>query len=90
MRPACQHTKFKADVSVVRLTEADKGVVTGYTSDIHVKCAQCGLPFRFLGFLAGSHPTQPRVSVDALELRAPLEPAYVPEILGRLDPSGRV
>lgn len=78
----CKHEEFKAVVGVHRLTETEGGPVTGYTADVNIKCLQCGLPFRFRGFQAGSHFAEPRVSVDSTELRAPIEPAYVTEICG--------
>ena len=71
----CEHRDFKAHVSVGRLTKTDGGPVTGYTADVKITCAECGLPFRFLGIPAGSHYAEPRVSIDGTELRAPLEPA---------------
>lgn len=79
----CEHLNFKASVSVGRLTEADEKTVKGYTADISILCVDCGLPFRFLGSRFGASPHEPCLSADALELRAPLEPAYVTEILGR-------
>jgi hypothetical protein len=81
-KPTCEHAKFHAQVNVTRLTDGDGGRVTGYTSEITIKCADCGLPFRFLGLPFGSHYAEPRLSVDSLTLRAPLEPAIVTEILG--------
>ncbi len=86
---ACEHMNFVADVKVARLSDQDGGPITAYSSEIRIRCAECGLPFRFLGLPAGSHYAEPRVSVDATELRAPLEPAYVAEILGRPAVSGR-
>lgn len=85
----CQHKSFKAVVGVTRLVDREDGPVKGFTADIHVACADCNLPFRFLGLPAGNHPLQPMVSVDATELRAPIEPAYVQEILGQPIVSGR-
>jgi len=85
----CEHHNFAGKVSVYRLTRGDDGPVTGYTADVTIRCADCNLPFRFLGMQAGSHPSEPRVSVDGQELRAPLEPAYVTEILGHPIVSGR-
>lgn len=85
----CAHASFRADVRVGRLTKTDEGPVTAYTADVRITCHDCGLPFRFLGLSAGSSPDRPTVSVDALELRAPLEPAHVPEILGHPLVSGR-
>lgn len=55
----CAHENVAASVRVGRLSHDDGGPITGYVADVTVKCAGCGLPFRFLG----------------LELRAPMEPA---------------
>lgn len=71
----CQHMNFAADVKVGRLTQVEGGPITGYTADVTVKCAECGLPFRFVGLAAGNHYAEPRVSADGTELRAPIEPA---------------
>ncbi len=79
----CLHLNFLTEAGIHRLMDREDGPVTGYTADIRIKCTDCGLPFRFLGFAAGSHFAEPRVSADALTLRAPLEPAYVTEILGQ-------
>lgn len=67
--PLCDHPNFEAVVSVNRIV--DKG---RFTADVHVRCAKCGVRFRWLGFAAGLHPTEARVSVDGFELRAPIEP----------------
>jgi hypothetical protein len=71
----CEHNNFAAQVGVGRLSKVEDGPITGYTAEVTVKCADCGLPFRFIGLAAGNHFAEPRVSVDGLELRAPLEPA---------------
>ena len=71
----CAHDKFQATVRVGRLSKVDGGPVTGYTAEVAVKCASCGLPFRFIGLAAGNHFGEPRVSIDGTELRAPIEPA---------------
>jgi hypothetical protein len=62
-------------VNVGRLTKGDGGPVTGYCADVVINCAECGLPFRFVGLAAGNHFAEPRVSIDGTELRAPIEPA---------------
>jgi hypothetical protein len=85
----CQHFKFEARVDVGRLSEKDGGPVTGYTADVRIKCAECGLPFRFIGAPFGYSRTEPMLSVDGLEMRAPIEPAHVPELLGEPEVSGR-
>lgn len=86
---ACKHTEFRAAVTVHRLQDREGGPVTGHTTTITVNCVGCGLPFRFLGVDGGVHFGAPRVSVDGTELRAPIEPAYVTEILGQPLVSGR-
>lgn len=68
----CVHFGFLATGDVNRLTDSDGGPVTGYAADIRIKCADCGLPFVFVGVPFGSSPNQPMVSVDGQELRAPL------------------
>jgi hypothetical protein len=75
MTDTCEHKNFKANVAVGRLTAVEGGPVTGYSADVTVACADCGLPFRFIGLAAGNHYAEPRVSVDGTELRAPIEPA---------------
>ena len=71
----CQHEDFKCVAGIFRLSESDGGVVTGYSAEIKITCVECGLPFRFIGLAAGNHYAEPRVSVDGLELYAPIEPA---------------
>ena len=71
----CEHMNFKASVNVGRLSHDDGGPVTGYTADVRVNCAKCGMAFRFIGLPAGNHFAEPRVSMDGTELRAPIEPA---------------
>lgn len=75
MSDDCPHLNFRAEVNVGRLSDGDAGPITGYVADIQVKCSDCDLKFRFIGIPAGAHFAEPRVSIDGLELRAPLEPA---------------
>jgi len=77
-----KHEKFESKVTIFRLTDGDPMHITGYSAEVQVKCTQCDLPFRFVGCQAGWAFADPRVSVDALQLRIPIEPAYVTEILG--------
>ena len=72
---ACEHMNFRADCDIGRLSAGEGGPITGYTVAVKVKCAECGLPFRFIGLNAGSHYSEPRVNIDGTELRAPIEPA---------------
>ena len=85
----CPHTNFQSTANVGRLTDGDDGPVTGYKVNFHIECADCKLPFRFMGLPFGSHYAEPRLSADSLELRAPIEPAYTTEILGMPLVAGR-
>lgn len=71
----CLHEHFAVNARIGRLSQVEGGPINGYVADVQVKCAQCGLPFRFIGLAAGNHFAEPRVSLDGLELRAPIEPA---------------
>jgi hypothetical protein len=73
---------FKSFANIQRLSHEDGGSITGYSVDFRVECADCGLPFRFMGLPFGLSFSTPRLSADSCELRAPIEPAYVPEIMG--------
>jgi hypothetical protein len=68
-RPLCEHPTFEAHVRVNRIE--DRGA---FVADVQVRCAACGVRFRFLGLDGGLSYSQPMVSVDAFELRAPIEP----------------
>ena len=70
----CRHEQFSAQVNVGRI-ESDGP--RRFVADITVSCAQCQEPFRFLGVPSGLHFERPTVSVDGLELHAPLEPEIV-------------
>ena len=72
---ACDHPDFAARVDVARLMDTGR-----FAADVRIKCVACGEPFRFLGLAAGLSPYEPRVSVDGLELRAPIEPQGTPKI----------
>ena len=56
--------------------ESDMAVPpTSYVAEVRVNCAVCDEPFRWIGVEAGMNPRKPTVSIDDLELRAPLRPA---------------
>lgn len=78
----CSHQNFHSKVEVFRLTRREGSPVEDFMAEIRIKCLDCGLPFRFLGLGFGLSFDKPRLSPDALELRAPIEPEIVPEILG--------
>jgi hypothetical protein len=71
----CEHLEFACRVAVSRLSTTEEGPVTGYSADVTVRCAVCGLPFAWLGLPIGLSPKEPRTSFDGLELRAPIIPS---------------
>ena len=71
----CLHENFNCQANVFRLTDSEEenSRVTGYSADITVSCRDCSMPFQWLG-QRGISTKEPMVSVDKLELRAPLIP----------------
>lgn len=71
----CLHENFNIQANVFRLTDDDKAgsPVTGYAADIKAECRDCSMPFQWLGD-RGISTGRPMVSLDKLELRAPLVP----------------
>jgi hypothetical protein len=78
MKEPCTHPDFEAHISVNRFEDSGR-----FNVEVRVLCRACREPFRFLGLDAGLSWEQPRVSVDGLELRAPLEPQGVPKLASR-------
>jgi hypothetical protein len=76
---ACPHLNFYVCAEVNRLTATDDGPVTGYAADITISCAECSVPFEWIGLPSGLSPSQPMVSFDRTELRAPIKPADMPD-----------
>jgi hypothetical protein len=77
--PDCQHGVFECRCSVARLTDdTDESKITGYSANIRIVCAECGIPFEWVGVLGGYSPSQPMASVDNYELRAPIKPSSDP------------
>lgn len=75
----CKHEQFECNASVTRLTDdTDSEKITGYTTDITVKCIQCGIPFEWIGIPGGYSPSQPMVNFDGTVLRAPIKPSSDP------------
>lgn len=72
--PNCRHSYFHAEVTVSLLSKLESGAVDDFAVDIQVRCADCGLRFRFPGIQHGVH-YEPRTSLDGTELRVSIEPA---------------
>jgi len=76
----CEHPDFRANVAVARLAEREGGSVVRFSADVKIECAKCGEPFRFIGVGAGVSFQGPCVSIDGLELRAPIQPQGHPQL----------
>jgi hypothetical protein len=72
MKDNCKHENFKVQAQVNRLTDEEGGEVKKYSVDIEIHCADCFMPFRFIGLPGGVSPSQPTVNFDGTELRAPI------------------
>src|SRR5262249_3850714 len=70
----CEHEDFEAQVDVARMPAQEGGPIRRYMADVRVKCAQCGLPFRFIGLPAGLDLNGACVSVDATEAHLAIAP----------------
>ena len=60
----CQHLNFEAFVNVNRLFASGR-----FSADVRINCAECGEPFRFLGFPCGVDLNGAAVSADGTEAR---------------------
>lgn len=69
MGERCAHMNFSANVVVNRIE--DKG---RFAADIRIRCADCGLPFQFMGLEPGLDANGARVSLDGLEARMAICP----------------
>lgn len=65
----CPHMNFVAQVNVARIEDIGR-----FAADITIRCADCGLPFQFLGLEAGLNLAGATVSVDGLEARMAIAP----------------
>lgn len=66
----CEHNVFTANVTVNRLEDSG-----GFAADITIRCAECQVPFQFLGLPGGLTPDKPTASVDLTEARMPIAPS---------------
>jgi len=65
----CKHESFAAKVGVARMEDTGQ-----FMAEITVHCAQCDLPFQFMGLEPGIDTQGARVSVDGLEARIAISP----------------
>lgn len=69
----CLHGRFSASVEVARISDHIENRATKFYADVRVKCAECGVPFKFRGMLVGLDPAYPRVSMNLQEARLPIQ-----------------
>ena len=70
----CEHQNFSAEVDVNQMPEKEGGPIKRYNADVRIKCAECGLPFRFIGLPAGVDLNGTATSIDATEARLAVAP----------------
>lgn len=72
----CLHNNFAANVAVNRILKNEGDLVfAAYHADIKVKCAECDMPFEFVGdYPCGLLWDQACVDVSKQELRIPIQP----------------
>lgn len=69
MADRCPHMNFSAHVVVNRIEDNGR-----FAADVRIKCADCGLPFQFMGLEPGLDANGARVSLDGLEARMAICP----------------
>lgn len=70
----CLHENFACECDVNRLSKTEGGPINRFTMDVRVKCADCGLSFRFIGLPAGLDLNGAATSIDACEGRFAIAP----------------
>jgi hypothetical protein len=80
----CLHMNFNANVKVARVTDGDTGPVTNYVAEIGVKCAECGMPFHFVGVDSGFGYLKPTCDFLGTTLHAPIAPGESLPTSGKL------
>lgn len=65
----CVHMNFGAQVSVARLEDIGQ-----FNAEVKIQCAECGMPFRFLGLPIGLNLQGACIAPDGLEARLAILP----------------
>jgi hypothetical protein len=60
---------FDAKVAVARIEDIGR-----FVAEVRIHCADCGVPFQFLGVQPGFNYEHPTVSLDGLEADLPISP----------------
>jgi hypothetical protein len=77
----CPHTELASEARIVKFDDTQQ-----FMAEFTVRCALCGIPFRFLGPPTGLSMTHPTVDVPATTLHAPIAPGEraIADVPGRL------
>lgn len=73
----CEHNDFVAKIDVNRILNG-QGQISSFQADIHIWCAECELPFQFVGLPGGLNMQGAAVSLDELEARLTIKPSELP------------
>lgn len=80
----CEHRNFEANVNVNRIEDVGR-----FAADVSIRCADCGVPFRFLGLPSGVDLNGAAVSVNGEEARLAIAPrGEVATVLEEDTPAG--
>jgi hypothetical protein len=80
----CEHENFECHVDVNRILDIKR-----FTADIRIQCADCKLPFEFIGVNdCGLSYEGPTVNPSAQELRVPIKPKGCEILPGIKGPTG--
>lgn len=71
---SCPHMNHNIYASIARIqkSDAEPETIIAYTADIRIECHECRQPFEFIGLPNGMSYYRPTVSINGLELRAPI------------------
>lgn len=65
----CTHPNVDAHLNFVRLEDLGR-----YIAELQLRCTECRVRFRWVGFDIGMSTKEPMTNGDGFELRAPIEP----------------
>jgi hypothetical protein len=74
----CEHKNFESGVVVTRILDTDAAIISNYMASVRIRCADCGLPFEFIGFEGGFSFLKPMTDPFGKELRLPIQPSKDP------------
>ncbi len=70
----CEHRRFVHKCVVYRLQDPEESKPHAFVAEVAVICAECDIPFQFLGMPSGNDLTKPMRAKDATTCRLPVTP----------------